>query len=158
MVAPGVTTIAVPGPDLTITPPPGEFNVSERDWHRLYRDVESLENPIGFANNLGWSAVGILLTAAFFALSWNYSYPSLPRDTQQAASWVLPVTVVIVVAAIVIAVVCFVMNYMVEKRLRTDVAAVLGYMNEMHVPHTPDASQSPPQSSSSPAISSQVQI
>jgi hypothetical protein len=108
------------------------FPTLERDWARLRRRVADLANPIPWARDLGWSCVSLAAAFLLALVPWIPAYGQLPPSGQLGFAWVSPCLVVGAVAAIIVAVLSFVMHANMEKVVKRDVKHVLEDIDEIH--------------------------
>src|SRR5436190_40283 len=107
----GPASFTVPG-NMRVAPTPDEdcFLMPRRHWRRLRRRIGGLTDPISFAMNLGWTAVGVCLSGCIGLLPWMPAYAQLPPDAKLEFAWVTPALVSVAASSLVVAVVAFVLS------------------------------------------------
>lgn len=102
-----------------------------RDWSRLRRTVLRLVNPIPWAKEIGFLALGGSLTALVGLIQWVPVYDQLAPDAKLRFSWVTPRLEDLFVGLFLGAGLCLVMYSLMERQVRADVEDVVEHMDLM---------------------------
>lgn len=134
--ADSTTTMQLPGPTLTVPTDEGVIAVGLRDWTRLRRCVDNLKEPIKWASNAGWTAVGVATSALLGLIPWMAAESQLPDDAKVDYRWVAPALAILGVAAVAVAVLSFLFAKSQTDAHTSRVTELLGDMDSIHS-HTP---------------------
>ncbi|MCM6761406.1 alkaline shock response membrane anchor protein AmaP [Rathayibacter sp. ZW T2_19] len=83
-----------------------------RDWQRLRKKVELLQARRRDISAFGWTAVGLVLSAALTLFPWLPAWRALPEDQQLEFAWVTPAIIVAGVAGIILAIISFIFAHL----------------------------------------------
>jgi hypothetical protein len=124
--------IQLPGHQLSVGQQEPMFPVSPRDWRRIRGGVERLHNPIPWAKDMMWAALGIAVSCVLGRLAWGPVYDQLPTSAQLQNTWQGPTLLVASIGAFTVVGICFFMNRSVEGELKKDAASILADMDSIH--------------------------
>jgi len=152
----------ITGPPSSVTIPQSDMvAVSKKDWRTIRRDVDGLKHPVPYAGNFGWFLLAFVPAAGLFLLGWLAAYGSLPDADKVRLGWVEPVVILAAVAGLVVGCFFLFLDRKIQQSIGRDSARIVQFMDDCYPPDPVEVVQGGDrraQSSSSPAISSHVQM
>lgn len=110
------------------------FPMNKREWKRVRGKVEALAQKRNDFAAVGWSAIGVVVTAAFALLSWMPAYAAMEKDSMLEFAWVKPTLLMSVFAGIVVAFIAFTASRKFGQSERATAAEIVAEMNEVFDP------------------------
>lgn len=97
--------------------------------------MAALANPLPYLSSVGWTCIGITASAALGYFPWTAARSQLPSDAQVQYAYVSPLLVITAVAALVLAIFCFVVNKIVRQMRTATASSVCDDMDAIYAPH-----------------------
>jgi hypothetical protein len=108
------------------------FAIRRSDWKRIRGRVEGLTNPLPYLGQVGWACVGIGSTALLGLLPWAAAYSQLSASAHGHYAWITPFLASLGVAALVVAVLCFIANREIRAHDQVTVTSALSDMDVVY--------------------------
>jgi apolipoprotein N-acyltransferase len=119
------------GVRITKADPPAGFTMAERDWTRLGNYVAGMQESAPWARDALLVSVGVFVTAVVAVIAWVAEFSQI-KDP----SWVFilagTLLTAVMLAAFFVAIICYLVNRDVTKKLHRDADFLYHDMNSVH--------------------------
>jgi hypothetical protein len=132
--------IQLPGGELTVPSEPEQhFAIRHSDWRQIRRKLVRIKNPAPSIAAVAWTSVGVAAGALVAYLPWSAAYSQLPATAQLHYSYISPLLAILAIAAIVLAVILFVIDHSMKRLDAISIDSVLEDMDEIYAPYAIEA-------------------
>jgi hypothetical protein len=107
------------------------FMMRERDWLRIRKRIDGMKKQERQFSAIGWTCVGLVISAGFAALSWIQPYAALGNN-QSTFSWVWVAIIALGVLGILLGAGMFWAAYVTRDHEKSTAAEIVEEMDEIH--------------------------
>lgn len=115
------------------------FPVQHRDWLEIRQKVVSLAEPMPYLASVGWTCVGITISALLVLFAWQFVNTALPSKAQMHYTFITPLLIITAIAGALI--VAF--TFTVWRQVRIRITTVQTVVDEIDAIYRPHKSQGP---------------
>ena len=112
------------------------FQVRHSDWLRLRQKVANLKDPVPYLASVGWTCIGITVSAILGLLAWLPINSVLPVKAHTHYTFITPLLIITAIASVLITAFTFTVWHQVKQIRVTTVENVLTDMDTIYEPYS----------------------
>jgi hypothetical protein len=107
------------------------FVVREKDWARIRRRIDSIQQQRREFAAVGWACVGVAVSSVFGGISWQPAFQVLPAAQRPDFAWVWPAIIALGLAGVVVGAAMFWAAHLSKGSEGTSIREVLEDMDDI---------------------------
>lgn len=119
------------------------FVMRARDWNRIRNRVSDLGKRRKEFSAIGWACVGIVVSAAFTALTWAPAYRTIPEDALLEFAWVWPSICALALIGLVVGGMMFWAAHVTGNEGQVSAKSIVVEMDDIHLSPGPTSGKTP---------------